>query len=93
MSELLIIFCHHILCDGLSLAYLAQDLMVHLSDPDREVDLLPNPVPIERENIPDDVSLNAVAKFFINRINKKWEQEKVLFDQSELCEGRIRRVH
>ena len=79
----LIILCHHILCDGLSLAYLGRDLMEHLGDPARDVDTLPDPVPIERDNIPDDVSLNAVAKFFINRINKKWEQEKVLFDQED----------
>jgi len=79
----LIILCHHILCDGLSLAYLARDLMEHLGDPARAVDVLPDPVPIERGNIPDDVSLNVVAKFFINRINKKWEQEKVLFDQED----------
>jgi hypothetical protein len=82
----LIILCHHILCDGLSLAYLARDLMEHLGDPAREVDVLPDPVPIERDNIPDDVSLNAVAKFFVNRINKKWAQEKVLFDQEDYRE-------
>ena len=35
ISEL-IILCHHILCDGLSLVYLARDLMVHLGDPTRE---------------------------------------------------------
>jgi hypothetical protein len=82
----LIILCHHILCDGLSLAYLARDLMEHLGDPAREVEVLPDPVPIERDNIPDDVSLNAVARFFINRINKKWAREKVLFDQEDYRE-------
>jgi NRPS condensation-like uncharacterized protein len=42
----LIILCHHILCDGLSLAYLARDVMEHLGDPTREVEVLPDPVPI-----------------------------------------------
>jgi NRPS condensation-like uncharacterized protein len=79
----LIILCHHILCDGLSLAYLARDLMVHLGDPDREVEVLPDPVPIERDNMPEDVSANAVIRFFINRMNKKWEAEKVVFDQED----------
>ena len=68
----LIIFCHHIICDGLSLAYLARDLMVHLGDPTREVEVLPDPVPIDRDTIPKEVSLNAIVRFLMNRINKKW---------------------
>lgn len=79
----LIISCHHIICDGLSLAYLASDLMMHLGDPTREVETLPDPVPIERDNIPENVSANAVVRFFINRMNRKWEGEKVVFDQED----------
>ncbi|WP_088239859.1 condensation domain-containing protein [Calothrix rhizosoleniae] len=74
----LIILCHHIICDGLSLAYLARDLMVHLGEPDREVEVLPNPVPINRDNIPREVSLNPIIRFLINRINKKWEKRKYI---------------
>jgi len=79
----LIIFCHHIICDGMSLAYLARDLMVHLGDPTREVEVLPDPVPIDRDTIPKEVSLNAVVRFFMNRINKKWEKDKIFFDQED----------
>jgi NRPS condensation-like uncharacterized protein len=79
----LIILCHHILCDGLSLAYLARDLLMVLGDPDREVELLPDPSPIERDNIPQDVAVNPVARFLINRMNKKWQEEKVVFDQED----------
>jgi hypothetical protein len=82
VSELLIL-CHHILCDGLSLAYLARDLMVHLGDPAREVEPLPDPVPIDRDNFPEGVSANAMVRFMINRMNKKWEAEKVVFDQED----------
>jgi NRPS condensation-like uncharacterized protein len=82
VSEI-VILCHHILCDGMSLAYLARDLMVQLGDPAREVEVLPDPIPIEVNNMPADVSLNAVEKFFINRINKKWEAEEVFFDQED----------
>ncbi len=82
ISEL-IILCHHIICDGLSLAYLARDLMVHLGDPTREVDVLPDPVPIDRDNIPKEVSLNAIVRFLINRLNKKWEKDKIYFDQED----------
>jgi len=82
ISEL-IIFCHHIICDGMSLAYLARDLMVHLGDPTRDVEVLPDPIPIDMDNLPQDVSINAITRFFINRINKKWGEDKIYFDQED----------
>lgn len=79
----LIILCHHIICDGLSLAYLARDLMVHLGDPTRKVQVLPEPVPIDRDTIPQEVSLNVIVRFLIHRINRKWEKERIFFDQQD----------
>ena len=34
-------------------------------------------------NFPADVSLSGLVKFFINRINQKWEAEKIYFDQED----------
>jgi len=82
VSEL-IILCHHIICDGMSLAYLARDLMVHLGDPSREVEVLPAPEPITLDNLPSDVALSSLVKFFINRIKRKWAEEIVFFDQED----------
>ena len=82
VSEL-IILCHHMICDGMSLAYLARDLMVHLGDPSRDVEVLPAPEPITLNNLPSDVSLSGLVKFFINRIKKKWAEEIVFFDQED----------
>ena len=82
VSEL-ILLCHHIICDGLSLAYLARDLMTHLGDPSREVEVLPDPVPIDLDNLPLDVSINPVVKMFINRINKQWLKDQINFDQED----------
>jgi NRPS condensation-like uncharacterized protein len=82
VSEL-IILCHHIICDGVSLAYLARDLMVHLGDPSREVDVLPAPEPITLNNLPGDVSQSGLRKFFINRMNRKWAEDSVFFDQED----------
>jgi len=82
VSEL-IILCHHILCDGMSLAYLARDLMAHLGDPAREATPLPEPAPIDLDNMPAQLKLNGIAQFFINRMNKKWAAQRVFFDQAD----------
>lgn len=79
----LIILCHHIICDGMSLAFLARDMMIHLGDPEREVDVLPDPLPMDKDNIPKEVKLNGIVKFIINRINRKWEKDKIFFDQED----------
>jgi NRPS condensation-like uncharacterized protein len=82
----LVIFCHHIICDGLSLAYLARDLMIFLGDPARVVDPLPEPVPISRKNIPNGVSLSPAVQFLIRRMNQRWQDEKMVFDQTDYAE-------
>jgi NRPS condensation-like uncharacterized protein len=82
VSEL-IILCHHIICDGMSLAYLARDLMMHLGDPVRQVKVLPAPPPISLDNLPDDVSQSWLAKFLINRMNQKWNEESIYFDNED----------
>lgn len=82
VSEL-IILCHHVICDGLSLAYLARDLMIHLGDPMLEAEVLPDPVPIALDNLPENVGINPVMRFFINRINKQWRKDRAVFDQED----------
>ena len=79
----ILIFCHHVICDGMSLAYLARDLMVHLGDQNHEVEILPDPLPISREIIPEDQKLASIVMKVMDKINNKWEQEKVLFDQED----------
>jgi NRPS condensation-like uncharacterized protein len=82
VSEL-IILCHHIICDGMSLAYLGRDLMVHLGDPEAAAQILAPPEPISLENIPREVVPSGLIKFFINKIKQKWAEEYVSFDQED----------
>jgi NRPS condensation-like uncharacterized protein len=82
ISEL-IILCHHIICDGMSLAYLARDLMIHLGDPAREVEVLPAPAAIDLDNLPSDVSQSGLVKTVIKRMNQKWAEETVFFDDED----------
>jgi NRPS condensation-like uncharacterized protein len=79
----LIILSHHIICDGLSLAFLARDLMVTLGRPDMKFESFSRPLPISFENFPSGIFINGIVKFFINRINKKWAANKVVFNQED----------
>ena len=82
LSEL-IISCHHIICDGLSLAYLVRDLMQHMGDPAREAEVLPAPPTINLNNLPNDVRQSGIAEYFIKRMNRQWAEESVFFDQED----------
>jgi hypothetical protein len=55
--------------------------MVHLGDPTRDVEVLPDPVPIAPEIMPEEVSVNGIVRFFLKRMNKKWEGDKIFFDR------------
>jgi len=86
----MIILCHHIICDGLSLAFLARDLLTYLGEPDLPVDQTLAPVPVDADSLPSDLSLNKVASYFVDRINRKWQVEKETFGQQDyvsLCEA------
>jgi NRPS condensation-like uncharacterized protein len=79
----LIILCHHMICDGMSLAYLARDVMAHLGDSGSEARVLPAPAPIDLDNLPPDVSQPFPVKTLIKRMNKRWLEEAVYFDQQD----------
>ena len=79
----IMIFCHHVICDGISLAYLARDIMEHLSNSELETETLRNPSPINRKLIPIEYKLNPIVNWFLKRINEKWAKEKVTFDQED----------
>jgi len=82
VSEL-ITLCHHMICDGISLAYLARDIMVHLGDPAVDAKVLPTPEPISLENIPNEIAPSGLIKYVINKIKHSWSEEYESFDQED----------
>jgi hypothetical protein len=51
---------------------------------------------MDRENIPEEVSVNAIVRFLINGMNRRWEEEKQVFDQEDyrsLAEAYLTRYH
>ena len=82
VSEL-IILCHHMICDGMSLAYLARDLMTYLGIPESEAQVSPAPEPITMENIPGEVAPSGLVKYVINKIKQNWRDEYESFDQED----------
>ena len=79
----LILLCHHTLADGMSLAYLLRDLLTALGDPAHDAAELPAPEPITAGNLPADLKMSGIAKFFMNRINRKWDEALVQFTQED----------
>ena len=82
ISEL-IILCHHIICDGMSLAFLARDIMEFLGDPNKTVEILPDPMPITKENLPDEVATPSLLAKIYGKINAKWKLEEIFFDKQD----------
>ena len=85
MTEILI-FEHHLFCDGKSLAFLARDMMEYLGDPSKEVEILADPLPINIETIPEGQKLGGFMLKIVGKINDKLAPEKVDFDFEDYFE-------
>jgi NRPS condensation-like uncharacterized protein len=79
----LIIFSQHTICDGMSLAYLARDIMVYLGNSTKEVKLLPPAPLVNEDNIPSDIKPNLMMRVFGKTINKKWEKNEIIFNYED----------
>jgi NRPS condensation-like uncharacterized protein len=80
----ILLYFHHVICDGLSLVYLTRHLMELLSIPDREV------VSIEPILYGDEL-LKAhppgfVTKTMVKRINSQWLKRRVIFGENDYQE-------
>ncbi len=82
ISEL-IIKSNHICTDGLGMAYLARDILEFLGNPNKKVEILPPPPIINRDSIPSTISDNFFVTKTVQWFNKKWEKQKVFFDEED----------
>jgi NRPS condensation-like uncharacterized protein len=83
VSEL-IVFCHHAISDGRSLEYALREVLLHLKDPNREPPMIPEAPPQTPEILPEGISMGKLRSVMINQINKKWGEEKTVFDEEDL---------
>jgi hypothetical protein len=79
----IVILCHRIICDGLSLAYVARDLLAHLANSALAVEPLAEAAPMNRDNLPSASKASALARMAIGRMNRRWERERVVFSQED----------
>ncbi|MBN2228281.1 MAG: hypothetical protein JW779_01735 [Candidatus Thorarchaeota archaeon] len=80
----LIIFCHHSISDGRSLELALREVLLHLGDPNREPPQM-SEVPVHLPEIfPDGISQSRIKRWLIGIVNKKWDKEKILFDEEDV---------
>lgn len=83
----LIIIAQHVICDGLSLTNLIQDILILLSEPDTAVRKI-NPILPVSENFPVANTLKfrwkyLINKFLVGRLNDQWKKQRVIFDAED----------
>ncbi len=84
-----IILCgHHIICDGMSLGYLLRDLLSSLADPKKDSAPPVFPPPIDRSTVERPPGSNAIQRFIMRVINKKWVAKGIRFSEADM-----RRMH
>ena len=80
----LIVFCHHSISDGRSLQFAMREVLLHLGNPNREPSEFINAPSQTPEIFPEGVSFGRFKTWMVGRINKKWDQEKVTFDEEDM---------
>jgi NRPS condensation-like uncharacterized protein len=82
----LVVICHHAICDGLSLTYVIKEIALLLNDQGRDVEPLPLPTAMSEDNFSVKVTPGPLERILINRLNRSWKKEKVLFSEHDYAE-------
>jgi NRPS condensation-like uncharacterized protein len=80
----LVVCAHHAISDGMSLTYLIRDILQQLAEPEREVEILPEPAAITRDTVPSPPPSNFIARGVIGLFNKLWTRQNIRFDSNDL---------
>jgi NRPS condensation-like uncharacterized protein len=84
-----VILCgHHAICDGMSMGYLLRDLLGCLAEPQADVAGPLIPPAIDRSTVPDPPRSNALQRFIMGLINKRWAARDIRFSEADM-----RRMH
>ncbi|MBI9101551.1 MAG: hypothetical protein JEY99_03975 [Spirochaetales bacterium] len=76
----LLIFSHHIICDGLSLAYLGRDILESIGNQsDKEPEVL-DTIPVAKTNFSEELKLNGFMKNILKKMNMKFLADREYFD-------------
>ena len=80
----IIIYAHHVVCDGLSLLYASQHLLEYIAYPEKKAEVIE---PMEySDELMRRYPPNMVNKFMINRVNKDWKKRRRIFSEDEFQE-------
>jgi len=80
----IIIYAHHVACDGLSLLYASQHLLEYIAYPEKKAEVIE---PMEySDELMRRYPPNMVNKFMINRVNKDWKKRRRIFSEDEFQE-------
>ena len=78
----IVVYAHHVICDGLSLVYLIRHLMEFLANPDRDVEVI-EPISYSKQLL-EAYPPSFLKRFMMRRINSKWAKRKVIFGEDDL---------
>lgn len=76
----LMIFSHHIICDGLSLAYLGRDMLENIGTSDKSALEVVNPIPAGSDNLPEKLKVGGFIRSILDKMNRKFIADREFFD-------------
>lgn len=82
----LLICCHHVICDGLALVYLTNDIFKAIAYPEYKIKQINKPILQDENTVPEKLKKSFLTKLVINSINKKWQKKDLIFDASKYSE-------
>ncbi|NHI94301.1 MAG: hypothetical protein EAX96_17550 [Candidatus Lokiarchaeota archaeon] len=79
----LILYCHHIICDGLSLSFLIKHIMEFLANPNKPIEPIKNLPLVINENFPHKTKSPLIIRLIFSWLNRKWRKVKKTFSETE----------